>query len=620
MIRNVVSKYKVVLIIGFFSIVSDSLVQAAQAAQSQTIENVLRAPQPVYNPLLGERSSPYRRTLLRYLQQSNQATTDTSNNSANNTTLTPQIVGGDTTSAGSFPWISGLLISSIPNGRDAQFCGGTLVEPDLVVTAAHCVFDISNSEDIQVVVGVSDLRTLPYASRIAVAGFIYNPNFNFDTLDSDIALIRLAKPVSNTPLPFITPSLMSQVYAGKTMRVTGYGYLDGSSKELPNQLQTALLPYVDHTVCNDRMSLLLQQTNSVTNSQICAGSGNGSIDACNGDSGGPLSTSINGVTYLTGIVSWGVGCAYPGAYGVYTEVADFNSWISSAADLLFLDSSQFIGAIGEDQTEQHSKSIFNFTNVAIDIGSLNLQAGNAGFSLSNDNCSNTTLLTGASCNFDVVFNPASVSYGKKSDTVLVPNSANTNLSMDVVAFKLKTVNAGSALDVSGIKWYTGGNNGNEDWQAVSLSSATNGSAMTNATIDASTLSIISATIDGPGIIGFDWQSSSDSQSGLVFYKDGWGVNGIFGANSWHQSFTEVPPGKHQFIWAYSVSSTDLTTGNDHAWLDNVYFVKNAWLTNKASNKSHLGSGASQIWILLGLLWFSRLFLSQKLSQKTTPPR
>jgi len=599
----------------FAYIISILMIFSATCSYANNIDALLSVPN-TNSGLLGNQLSPYQRTLQRYFSSSSNTSTTTSQNSTT-TAITPKVVGGYNTSASNYPWMAALLISSVPNGREAQFCGGTLVASDLVVTAAHCLAGIESSDQIQVALGVSELRNLKADQRIPVAAFVYHSAYDPNLVDNDIGLIRLAKSVTNPPLPFITPDLMLNVTAGKSMRLLGYGYLNDVDYQLPNVLQSVTLPYVDHGVCAAnfaQISAIIGQTITLTDHQICAGTGSGSTDACFGDSGGPLITTINGQSYLTGIVSWGLGCATQGTYGVYTEVADYaaasTGFINAGLDLLYVDSDIFVGMYGDSEgLQQRSVTFYNFTNASANLGSISLQSGGNGYSIPANSCANSTLAAHSSCSISVDFDPAVATAGRQTDVVLFSSTATTNTSqINLTAYSLSSINAGPALDISGLTWFSGGTNGSEIWSAASSSAAEHGSALKNASISSNQRSFVTTTINGPGILSFDWKFSSASGSIAAAIVDNSFYGKIIsGQSAWRQEYVSLSPGPHRIIWAFA---PDNDFGNDYVMLDNLYFSKNAWLLDKAANSpkyNPLGEGASQIWILLLILFVWHLW-------------
>ncbi|WP_406839452.1 S1 family peptidase [Streptomyces sp. AHU1] len=221
------------------------------------------------------------------------------------------IVGGTTTTTTAYPFMM-----QITDARQNQFCGGTLVAADKVVTAAHCVSGETTSS-IRVVGGRTYLNgtdgTVGRVSRIWI-----NPDYRDATDGDDVAVLTLSTPMPYTPAPYVSPSDTGLYAAGTTARIVGWGTTseNGSSS---NQLRTATVPTVSDSSCASSYG-----SDFVASDMVCAGYAAGGVDTCQGDSGGPL--LINGV--LAGITSWGEGCAEAGYPGVYTRLTTFSSLVT----------------------------------------------------------------------------------------------------------------------------------------------------------------------------------------------------------------------------------------------------------------------------------------------------
>nr|XP_020827619.1 LOW QUALITY PROTEIN: chymotrypsin-like elastase family member 2A [Phascolarctos cinereus] len=235
-----------------------------------------------------------------------------------------RVVGGEDVLPNSWPWQVSLQYLS--SGVWKHTCGGSLIERNWVMTAAHC---ISSSKTYRVLVGRHSLSTDEEGSlAISVSKAVIHGSWNSNKLSNgnDIALLKLASSVSLTDKIQLAclPSAGTILPNNYVCYVTGWGRLQ-TDGEIPDILQQAPLLVVDYATC----SLSSWWGSSVKNNMVCAG-GDGVTSSCNGDSGGPLNCQTSdGSWEVHGIVSFGssLGCNYPRKPSVFTRVSNYNDWI-----------------------------------------------------------------------------------------------------------------------------------------------------------------------------------------------------------------------------------------------------------------------------------------------------
>ncbi|MFC4067489.1 S1 family peptidase [Actinoplanes subglobosus] len=225
------------------------------------------------------------------------------------------VVGGKIAGSGKFPWAVRLSMG----------CGGALTAPRVVLTAGHCVGPTGPNDKITVTAGAPDLDS---RSAIAVKSVeVYrSPDFVTETSGDDWAVVRLEKEL---PLP-ILPLTPDDTDEG-TFTVMGWGQTRESARQQERRLHYATVPTIPDEEC--AAAYRKAGVELVRDESICAG--RRGVDTCQGDSGGPMVRRDRlGRWVQVGIVSWGLGCARDGYFGVYTQIAKFRDDIRAAAGRL----------------------------------------------------------------------------------------------------------------------------------------------------------------------------------------------------------------------------------------------------------------------------------------------
>uniref|UniRef100_A0A8C8BF78 Transmembrane serine protease 5 n=1 Tax=Otus sunia TaxID=257818 RepID=A0A8C8BF78_9STRI len=205
-----------------------------------------------------------------------------------------RVVGGTDVPPGRWPWQV-----SVYHGSQHR-CGGSVLARNWIVTAAHCVHSYRRLQASAwlVFAGIITHGSIKQEAGLSVKKIIYHPLYNDNSLDYDIALMKLQVPLNFTA-------------------------------QVTETLKEALVPLISTKRCNSSCVY----AGELTARMLCAGHLRGTVDACQGDSGGPLVCQDDFVWRLVGIVSWGQGCAEPNRPGVYTNVAQLLPWIYHVTEI-----------------------------------------------------------------------------------------------------------------------------------------------------------------------------------------------------------------------------------------------------------------------------------------------
>jgi hypothetical protein len=265
------------------------------------------------------------------------------------------IVGGNPTTIAEWPWQVAIASPPAPgqDGFDRQFCGGSLVAPTVVITAAHCVYNtvgglgVCTSEAVDgfdtpasefyVLTGRTTLSSTQ-GQDIQVADYYYfepGPGggivateesvgdgdglYDCETSQWDVVFLVLSQPSSSQPIQIAGADEAATWSPGRAAWVTGWGNRSSSGSDFPDDLHEVQITMIDDATCG---SSGVYDGDFFAETMVCAGELAGGKDTCQGDSGGPLVVPLAGGGFrLVGDTSWGEGCAQPNKPGVYGRIA-----------------------------------------------------------------------------------------------------------------------------------------------------------------------------------------------------------------------------------------------------------------------------------------------------------
>ncbi|EDS29227.1 transmembrane protease [Culex quinquefasciatus] len=248
-----------------------------------------------------------------------------------------RIYGGTITKPKNYPWTA-LLVFSYGFYKDLYWCGGSLISDRYVMTAAHCVSDLSDEYKLEKIrLGEWDLASDDDCDEqticndpvidVEVEKVIMHENYTKGTFLNDIALIKLKDAVtfSEFALPLCLPTadaVKDKNTDELTYTAVGWGNTEHQNKTIQYGSRYKLHVQLNG-VTNDDCGKVYD---NIVPSKLCAGAEAGK-DTCQGDSGGSLVAAVDGYSYAYGVVSYGKGCGRGGVPGVYTRVTSFLDWI-----------------------------------------------------------------------------------------------------------------------------------------------------------------------------------------------------------------------------------------------------------------------------------------------------
>lgn len=237
---------------------------------------------------------------------------------------TSGLVGGTNAGKGFFPWQVAIYY------KNTFMCGGSLIDREHILTAAHCFNGRSKDvREYRIVLGEHNRKYKEGTEQTReVSRIKIHEHYADDRDDNDIALMKMKREanLNDHVVPACLPKSGASLEIGTKCYITGWGKTrhDGKSVDI---LQKVKVPVVSRSTCERRNNFNFHR---VTNKMICTGYDNGYtfISGCHGDSGGPLSCENNGVWTVQGVVSWGSPlCNGLDRYTVFSRISKYISWI-----------------------------------------------------------------------------------------------------------------------------------------------------------------------------------------------------------------------------------------------------------------------------------------------------
>jgi hypothetical protein len=236
----------------------------------------------------------------------------------------------DESQFGEFPWVAAIMEKTEYDENYKYFCSGSLIHPQVVLTAAHCIANKSLN-NIKIRLGEWDTQTtseiLLHQER-EITRVEISPDFKESNLQNDFALIVLSQPVqlgAHINTICLPPKIAN--FAGEKCVVAGWGKDKFNSPSNRANLKRVEVPIVSNNECQQMLrKTRLGERFKLDQSFTCAG-GQKDIDACQGDGGAPLMCSHENKFYQSGVVSWGIECGLENVPGVYASVVKARQWI-----------------------------------------------------------------------------------------------------------------------------------------------------------------------------------------------------------------------------------------------------------------------------------------------------
>lgn len=494
----------------------------------------------------------------------------------------PRVIGGSDAEQ-DYSWMTAIESRNRNPERAIPFCGGVLIDSRWVLTAAHCV-DSEFASALQVEIGESDISDDSGEFINVERIFIFENYQQNNDIDNDIALLKLTRSSNQTPIDLISAAEAANLRNGNPLTIMGWGITDANSRSGADILQVGEVPLAPDNECRDTWI-------EFDSDMICAGSSDGDVDTCLGDSGGPLLAEVGGTLKHIGIVSFGLeGC---NGFGAYTKTASYLDWIEQTISGVAIFGDSNFGYLGVGMSDSATLEVINNSDELVTLTSIQLQgSNNANFSISDNNCVES-LAPGASCEVTISVRPTSAGTSNSMELAITTDSVlSPSVNRDLELIALAKLDVDETIDSDELRWFTGGD---AKW-GNSGTSYTGDTSLRSGSIGDHESSVLLADVSAVSEVELKIKTSTEEGFDELFISlDGAQIRTISGENDWETYRFDIPDNaaKLELIYLKDFSAAE---GNDAVWIDDT-----------KGNKSS-GGGAITWGILLLLI---TAFIRQK---------